>query len=58
MMFNRASNEGLTKVGKDFTITAPIRAFSWLKAPTSASTFKTLSSRKKALLHDCENIAD
>ena len=29
---------------EDFTITekAPIRAFSWLKEPTSASTFKTL----------------
>ena len=29
---------------EDFTITekAPTRAFSWLKAPTSAFTFKTL----------------
>ena len=25
-----------------FTFTAPTRAFSWLKAPTSAFTFKTL----------------
>ena len=33
-----------TKVREDFTITekAPTRAFSWLKAPTSAFTFKTL----------------
>ena len=31
-------------VPEDFTITekAPTRAFSWLKAPTSAFTFKTL----------------
>ena len=31
-------------INKDFTITekAPTRAFSWLKAPTSAFTFKTL----------------
>ena len=42
MMFNRASNEDLMKVGKDFTITASVRAFSWLKAPTSAFIFKTL----------------
>ena len=35
-----------------FTITekAPTRAFSWLKAPTSAFTFKTLLNR--GLLHD------
>ena len=41
---SRASNEGQTKVRKDFTITekAPTRAFSWLKAPTRAFTFKTL----------------
>ena len=33
-----------TEVHEDFTITekAPTRAFSWLKAPTSAFTFKTL----------------
>ena len=33
-----------TEVGKDFTIMekAPTWAFSWLKAPTSAFTFKTL----------------
>ena len=33
-----------TNVRRDFTITemAPTRAFSWLKAPTSAFTFKTL----------------
>ena len=33
---------------KDFTITekAPTRAFSWLKAPTSTFTFKTLSTQK------------
>ena len=33
-----------TKVHEDFTITeeAPTRAFSWLKAPTSTLTFKTL----------------
>ena len=32
------------KVREDVTITekAPTRAFSWLKAPTSAFTFKTL----------------
>ena len=32
------------KVHEDFTITekAPTRAFSWLKAPTSAFTFKAL----------------
>ena len=41
---DRAPNEGYPKVLKDFTITekAPTRAFSWLKAPTSAFTFKTL----------------
>ena len=40
----RASNEGYPNVREDFTITekAPTRAFSWLKAPTSAFTFKTL----------------
>ena len=41
-VFSRASNEGQTKVHKDFTITemAPTRAFSWLKAPTSSFIFK------------------
>ena len=40
----RASNEGYPEARDDFTITekAPTRAFSWLKAPTSAFTFKTL----------------
>ena len=40
----RASNEGYPKVPEDFTIMekAPTRAFFWLKAPTSAFTFKTL----------------
>ena len=40
----RASNEGYAKVRKDFTITekAFTMAFSWLKAPTSAFTIKTL----------------
>ena len=39
-----ASNEGYPKVPEDFTIKekAPTRAFSWLKAATSAFTFKTL----------------
>ena len=39
-----ALNEGYPNVPEDFTITekAPTRAFSWLKAPTSAFTFKTL----------------
>ena len=34
----------LTNVHEDFTTTekAPTRAFSWLKVPTSAFTFKTL----------------
>ena len=42
----RASNEGLTKVREDFTITgnAPTRASSWLKAPIRAFTFKTLTN--------------
>ena len=41
---DRAWNEGYPKIPEDFTITekAPTRAFSWLKAPTSAFTFKTL----------------
>ena len=41
---NRAWNEGYPEVPEDFTITekAPIRAFSWLKAPMSAFTLKTL----------------
>ena len=40
----RASNEGYPKVPEDVTITemASTRAFSWLKVPTSAFTFKTL----------------
>ena len=39
-----AWNEVYPNVPEDFTITekAPTRAFSWLKAPTSAFTFKTL----------------
>ena len=39
------SQELQTKVCEDFTITekAPTRAFSQLKVPTSAFTFKTLS---------------
>ena len=39
-----AWNEGYPNVPEDFTITvkAPTRPFSWLKAPTSAFTFKTL----------------
>ena len=40
-MLFRASNEGETKVCKDFTITE--KAFSWLKAPTIAFIFKTLT---------------
>ena len=41
-LHTRASNEG--KICEYFTITekAPTRAFSWLKSPTSAFTFKTL----------------
>ena len=37
----RASNEGQTKVRKDFTIMekAPTRAFAWLKVPTSTLRF-------------------
>ena len=38
----RAWNEGYMKVREDFIERAPTRAFSWLKAPTSAFTFKTL----------------
>ena len=43
-MVSRASHEGYTKVREGFTITekAPSRAFSWLKVPSSAFTFKTL----------------
>ena len=39
-----AWNEGYLNVPEDFTITekAPTRAFSWLKAATTALTFKTL----------------
>ena len=44
-----------TEVREDFTITekAPNRAFSWLKAPTSAFTFKTLLRHyaKRMLTH-------
>ena len=44
-----------TKVQEDFTITekAHIRAFSWLKAPTSTFTFKTLLRHydKQTLTH-------
>ena len=40
----RDSNKGYPKVFENFTITekAPTRAFSWLEAPTSVFTFKTL----------------
>ena len=40
-----------TKVREDFTITekAHTWAFSWLKAPTSTFTFKTLN--RQALIH-------
>ena len=43
-MPDRAGNEGYAKVREDCTITekAPTRAFSWLKAATTAFTFKTL----------------
>ena len=43
-LVTRASNEGYPKAREDFTITekAPTGAFSWLKVPTSAFTFKTL----------------
>ena len=44
-----------TKVREDFTITkkATPRAFSWLKVPTNAFTFKTLSRHyaKQVLTH-------
>ena len=44
-----------TKVREDFTIMkkAPTMAFSWLKVPTSAFTFKTLSRQyaKHVLTH-------
>ena len=39
----RAWNGGYMKVREDFTERAPTRAFSWLKAPTSAFTFKILN---------------
>ena len=44
MLPTSAYNEGYPNFPEDFTITekAPTRAFSWLKAPTSAFTFKTL----------------
>ena len=43
-MVSRASNEGYTKVREGFINTekAPTKAFSLLKAPTSAFSFKTL----------------
>ena len=43
-LVSTAWNEGYPNVPEEFTITekAPTRAFSWLKAPTSAFTFKTL----------------
>ena len=43
----RAENEGYPKVPENITITekALIVAFSWLKVPTSAFTFKTLLRR-------------
>ena len=43
-MGTRASNYGYTKVPEDITFMekAPTRTFSWLKAPTSAFTLKTL----------------
>ena len=37
----RAGNEGPRKTQKDSTIES-LRAFSWLKLPTNAFTFKTL----------------
>ena len=41
---SRGSNEGYPKVPEDLTITEkdPTGAFSWLKAATTAFTFKTL----------------
>ena len=41
---DRASNKGSRRLREDITIMekAPTRVFSWLKAPTSAFTFKTL----------------
>ena len=43
-IFFRACNEGYPKVPKDLTFTekAHSGSFSWLKAPPSAFTFKTL----------------
>ena len=40
----KVGGEGYPHVPEDFTITekAPTRAFSWLKAATTAFTFKTL----------------
>ena len=48
-----AWNEGYPNVPEEFTITekAPTRAFSWLKAPTTAFTFKTLL-RHYAIIRD------
>ena len=41
---DRASNKGSRSLREDITISekAPTRVFSWLKAPTSAFTLKTL----------------
>ena len=49
----RASNEGSQRFLEDFTITekAPTRAFSWLKAATTAFTFKTLCRCKGRKRH-------
>ena len=42
-----AANRLIGEVVHTITEKAPTRAFSWLKAPTSASTFKTLSKYAK-----------
>ena len=49
----RASNEGYAKVRKDDTNTekTPTQAFSWLKAPIRAFTFKTLKTFKTLSRH-------
>ena len=56
----RAANEGYPEAQADFTITgkAPTRAFSWLKVPTSAFTFKTLIRHyaKRALTPRSRNV--
>ena len=41
-LITRASNEGYLKLCEDFMEKVPTRAFSWLKAPASAFTFKIL----------------